>query len=116
MWISPIETMRFLNLLEQEISNLQKHYNELGNSIARCQLPKTDWFYKEAGLMVEEMKDLQESFKERQHQLYTQWYLLNDRCRNSGESYSTKSFRGTIIEEVRAYDVVERYKKELNKC
>ena len=109
------EGMEFMNLLINNIEDLKQKYDSLSESITRCQLPKTDLFYKESGLTIEEMKDLQNSFKEQQHNKFILWYNLTQKLRANNEPHRDYNFKDVIIGEVRAWDVIDRYKREQTK-
>lgn len=68
----------FLSLLEGEIRDLRMRYNDLQATINNINDPILKYEYK-GSLTIEEIKDLQESFKNRQTKLFLKWREL---CNN----------------------------------
>ena len=115
MNLTMTEGMEFMYLLEKDIEDLKQKYDNLSESIARCRLPKTNFLYKESNLTVSEMKELRNSFKERQHKQFILWYTLTQKLKANHEPYSNKNFQGTIIGEARSWDIIDKYKNEKNR-
>lgn len=110
MQITKSEYNEYMSLLESAIYDYRNRYKKLQATIDNW----NDFFNptsKNCGLTIEEMKDLQKSFKERQHKLFLQWYDMNKRLREQGlDHYAPEKERtlgSYLIELIRWTDLLE---------
>jgi hypothetical protein len=84
MNITESEYLQYLGLLETVMSDCRQKYSDMNISIERSQLSERDPFYRASGLSFEQMTELKEHFKERQHEYFNQWKKLNFVTTSSG--------------------------------
>ena len=101
MNITESEYHDYMSLIEQEIKGCYKHYSSLQDTLNNW----NDIFHptsKKSGLTITEIKNLQESFKERQYKYFIKWYEMNERLRKEGKSHflpgRTRELNSYLIE------------------
>lgn len=90
--ITESEYNDYMNLLADKVKDYREKYNRLQNTIDNW----NDYFNptsKISGLTIEEMQDLQKSFKEYQHKYFLQWYKLNNELKSKGLAYYNPEYQ-----------------------
>jgi hypothetical protein len=77
------EFYQYMYLLEAEIFDIKIKYNDLQATVNDWN-DKFDPASKKSGLSLESIKDLQKSMVIRQHELFRQWYKMNNTTTDRG--------------------------------
>ena len=88
MIITESEYREYIVLVEGKIMEYAERYNKLQSTLNNW----NDFFNptsKASGLTQEEIKELQNSYKQQQHEYFLKWYRMNNNLRDKGLSYYT---------------------------
>ena len=85
--VTESEHLEYMHLLKDKIRDLAKTHASLGYDIDRIEHPNRLNPYK-GSLTLEEIEELRESIKGRQHDLFRKWYAMNKRRQEYGLDFT----------------------------